>query len=164
MSSKIFVGIMAALVVGILGVALTFKSGLPEKQPHTNNRGAVHEFVTYKSPTCGCCTNWVGHMRAKGYDVEVIDTDEVEAIKEQYGVPESLYACHTTIVNGGEYFIEGHIPEESIIKMLEEMPDIKGIGMPGMPEGSPGMPGSPAMPFEIMQVDDSEKLDLFERI
>lgn len=103
-------------------------------------------------------------MKAKGYKVEVKDTDDIESVKEKYGIPKDLFSCHTTIVNKGEYFIEGHIPEESIAKLLEEAPNIIGIGMPGMPSGSPGMPGAKVEVFEIMQVDQHQKVNLFESI
>jgi len=105
-------------------------------------------------------------MRGKGYKLESVDVKDADLpqIKEQYGVPEDLYACHTTVVNDGEYFIEGLVPEEAISRLLEEQPDIEGIGLPGMPSGSPGMPGAQQTPFEILQVDEFQKMSLFERI
>jgi hypothetical protein len=35
--------------------------------------------------------------------------------------------------------IEGHVPIQSINKLLRENPSISGIAVPGMPLGSPGM-------------------------
>lgn len=164
MNNKLFIGLVGTLVIGALLVAAVLRGNRPEQQAHINNQGEIHELMTYKSPTCGCCGNWVSFMRGKGYKVDVVDTEDVDSIKREYGVPESLYACHTTIVNGGDYFIEGHIPEESIANLLEEEPEIQGIGMPGMPSGSPGMPGAKDMPFEIMQVFKNKELSLFEVI
>src|SRR5690606_19855532 len=49
------------------------------------------------------------------------------------------WSCHTAVVDG--YFVEGHVPVEAIVKLLQESADIAGIALPGMPSGSPGMPG-----------------------
>src|SRR5919108_2243453 len=66
--------------------------------------------TVYKSPTCGCCTKWVDHLKENGFQVTVNDmnTSELTQIKEKYGVPHSLASCHTGIVNG--YVVEGHVP------------------------------------------------------
>lgn len=153
MNSKVFTFIAILLVVSAIGLTITFSSNRPEPTAHVNEAGKAHELTVYQSPTCGCCPNWVSYMRVKDYKVDVIKTDEIDAIKEEYGVPEGVLSCHTTIVNGGQYFIEGHIPEEAVAKLLEEEPAIKGIGLAGMPSASPGMPGEKLGPFEIMQTD-----------
>ena len=31
---------------------------------------ALPEVVVYKSPTCGCCTEWVAHLRRHGFRVQ----------------------------------------------------------------------------------------------
>ena len=163
MGTKIILGVAGVLAAGFF-LAAASKDGPPEKQAHVNSHGAVHELVAYKSPTCGCCGNWVAYMKGKGYKVDVVEVEDVESVKRQHDIPKDLYSCHTTVVNGGEYFIEGHIPEESIARLLEETPDISGIGMPGMPSGSPGMPGAKEGLFEIVQVDKLQKMNLFESI
>ena len=72
------------------------------------------------------------------------------AVKAQYGVPETLYSCHTAIVDG--YVIEGHVPAGAIARLLEEAPDVTGIAVAGMPPGSPGMdiPGFEKDPFDVI--------------
>lgn len=166
MSNKTFLSAIVAIIVVVTVVTIGFRSKRPDLVAHTNSSGEVHELIAYRSPTCGCCVNWVSYMKARGYKVESVDVADadLESIKEQYGVPEDLYACHTTVVNGGEYFIEGLVPEEAIGRMLEEQPDIKGIGLPGMPQGSPGMPGTQSAPFDIQMLDKFDKLELYERI
>lgn len=151
MSSKAFTLLAILMVVGVIGLAITLSSARPEPVAHVNQDGSKHELTVYQSPTCGCCPNWVSYMKVKDYKIDVIKTDEMEAVKNEHGVPSSLYSCHTTIVNNGQYFIEGHVPEEAISKLLEEEPAIKGIGLAGMPSASPGMPGEKLGPFEIMQ-------------
>lgn len=161
MNNKIFFGVLCLFLIGGIVAVSLFRTEMPEKQVHANNRGQTHELTVYKSPSCGCCGNWVGYMNGMGYKMEVINTENVEEIKEKYDIPKDLYACHTTIVNGGEYFIEGHIPNESIERLFEETPSVKGIAMAGMPSGSPGMPGEKE-PFNIMKIDKTDQVSVFE--
>ncbi|MGH7475600.1 MAG: DUF411 domain-containing protein [Longimicrobiales bacterium] len=96
--------------------------------------------TVYKSATCGCCRDWVGHLERDGFVVTTIDLEALEAVKERYGVPRSLWSCHTGIVAGK--VIEGHVPADIIRSFLAEpMPDADGLAVPGMPMGSPGMEG-----------------------
>jgi hypothetical protein len=93
--------------------------------------------TVHKSPTCGCCGLWVEHMQQAGFTVEVIESDEVGAVKERVGVPYGKGSCHTAEVGG--YFVEGHVPADDIKRLLAEKQDAKGLTVPGMPLGSPGM-------------------------
>lgn len=90
-----------------------------------------------KSPTCGCCAKWIEHVKAHGFAVKVIETDDIMAAKAKAGVPDRLASCHTTLVNG--YVVEGHVPAADIKKLLASKAKAKGIAVPGMPMGSPGM-------------------------
>jgi len=45
---------------------------------------------------------------------------------------------------------------EVVKKLLEERPEIDGIGLPGMPIGTPGMPGLKREPYKIYQAIDGE--------
>lgn len=164
MKTKLFPIIIIMLVAGSLGMVALFKKDMPQPPAHANAKGNTHELITYKSPTCGCCGNWVTYMKMKGYKIETVNTDDMDNIKEQYEIPESLYSCHTTIVNGGQYFIEGHIPEEATLQLMETEPDIAGIGMPGMPAASPGMPGEKIAPFDISQVHNDSTISSFMSI
>lgn len=100
---------------------------------------SAHTMVVYKTPTCGCCTAWVDHVKANGFKVVVHDLDELTAIKREHSVPNRLQSCHTAVVGG--YVVEGHVPAEDIQRLLRERPDVHGIAVPGMPMGSPGMEG-----------------------
>jgi hypothetical protein len=93
--------------------------------------------VVSKDPTCGCCGGWVGHMRAAGFTLEVIETAEVNRVKVRLGVPQDLASCHTAEVGG--YVLEGHVPADAVKRLLTERPNAKGLAVPGMPVGSPGM-------------------------
>jgi hypothetical protein len=102
----------------------------------------------YKSPTCGCCSKWVEHLRKNGFTVDVTNVADVTPIKQANSVPPSLSSCHTALVDG--YIIEGHVPVEDIFKLLKERPAVAGIAVPGMPIGSPGMEGRNPQPFKVV--------------
>jgi hypothetical protein len=93
----------------------------------------------YKTPTCGCCADWVTHIEQAGFRAEVQDLNDLRMIKERAGVPHQLESCHTSLV--GDYVVEGHVPASTMRRMLLERPAIAGIAVPGMPMGSPGMEG-----------------------
>lgn len=111
--------------------------------------------TVYKSSTCGCCDNYVSYLKREKYDVEVVETDDVDSIKQKYGVPMDKSSCHTTVVGDDEYVIEGHVPVQAISQLLAQKPNVLGIGMAGMPGGSPGMPGVQRVPFDIYSFDDT---------
>lgn len=112
--------------------------------------------TVYKSPTCGCCSLWIDHLRANGFTVEVQDMERMSTVKEQYGIAPEMQSCHTGVIDG--YIVEGHVPAEDIKRMLEEQPEAAGLAVPGMPIGSPGMevPGRPADSYAVYLVDDGE--------
>lgn len=95
------------------------------------------EVVVYKSPTCGCCKEWVKHMQANGFSVTSHNVDDIVRYKTANGVPLTLGSCHTAKVDG--YVIEGHVPASDIKRLLKERPPVIGLAVPGMPSGSPGM-------------------------
>ncbi len=114
------------------------------------SRAAAAEIEVYKSPTCGCCTKWLDHLKAAGFTVTAHDTNRMLQVKKMAGVPESLHSCHTARV--GDYIIEGHVPAKDIMRLLKEKPKARGLAVPGMVVGSPGMevPGEPAEPYQVI--------------
>ncbi len=122
-----------------------------------------HDFTVtvYKSPTCGCCTSYINHLKREGFEVEVVKLpdSELDEKKDELGVPEELRSCHTAI--WGDYVVEGHVPLEAVKKMGHGHSEVVGIGMAGMPDGSPGMPGTQTEPFEIYSFDSNGETELF---
>jgi len=119
--------------------------------------------TVYRDPNCGCCEEWAEVAREAGYRVSVTDHPDMAAIKRQYGVPDALVSCHTTVVGG--YAIEGHVPLEHVRLLLETRPaGITGIAVAGMPRGSPGMemPDGSRDPFEVMAFDRAGRATRFE--
>jgi hypothetical protein len=102
----------------------------------------------YKSPTCGCCTKWIAHLRSEGFVVTVHDIDNVDLYRTRVGVPSALSACHTAHVDG--YVVEGHVPAADIRKLLAQRPKAMGLAVPGMPLGSPGMDALHTSGYEVL--------------
>jgi len=97
----------------------------------------IPKVVSYRSASCGCCKKWINHLRDNGLEVVDNIVENVSVIKNQYQIPNNLRSCHSAQI--ANYTIEGHVPIESINKLLREKPNINGIAVPGMPHGSPGM-------------------------
>jgi hypothetical protein len=131
------------LTLAVLGVAL---SGGPV------NAGPPYAATLYKNPQCSCCEGYADYLRENGFEVTVKPTHDLPLMQRQYGVPEPLVGCHTTLVDG--YVVEGHVPINAVLRLLNERPDVKGISLPGMPAGSPGMFGEKTAPFTIYEIGD----------
>ena len=129
--------------------------------PFLTNTAVAADITVYKSPSCGCCSGWVNHMRQNGHRVKAINRDDLEGIKRMAGVPEQLQSCHTAIVDG--YVIEGHVPASDIEKLLAERPKAKGLAVPGMPGGSPGMEGAAAERYNTILFKNDGSASLYSR-
>jgi hypothetical protein len=119
----------------------------------------------WKSPTCGCCKDWVAHMQANGFRVAVHDVGNTAA-RARLGVAERFGSCHTARV--GRYVLEGHVPAQDVRSLLEQGPPALGLAVPGMPVGSPGMDG-PAYggrrdPYDVLLISaDGKTSRVFNR-
>lgn len=120
--------------------------------------------TVYKTATCGCCKDWVAHVRAAGHDVTVQDVSRAALVerKRDLGLDPGLAACHTAVADG--YVVEGHVPASDIERMLRERPDIVGIAVPGMPVGSPGMDyGDRRDPYNVIAFRADGAMTVFAR-
>lgn len=115
----------------------------------TSVEGELPLVRVWKAPTCGCCGDWVEHVRAAGFPVEVHDVETLTAVKQEHGIAAEHRSCHTATVDG--YVVEGHVPADLIRRMIEERPEIRGLAVPGMPVGSPGMEvGDRKDPYDVL--------------
>lgn len=132
-------GLMIAAVQGFTALALAGRA----------TAETLPKMTVTRDPNCGCCGNWVEHIKAAGFPVDVVQVDNVLPLKAKLGVPEALMSCHTAEIGG--YVIEGHVPAEAVKRLLVERPKAIGIAVPGMPVGSPGMevPGQAPQSYEI---------------
>ncbi len=126
----------------------TGEAGEPARDVERVAAADLPAILVYKSPSCGCCNGWVAHLEAAGFAVETRDVQDIMSVKQDAGVPAAMSSCHTAIVDG--YVVEGHVPAEHVVRMLEERPDFAGIAVPGMPIGSPGMEGSNPTPYQVL--------------
>ncbi len=88
------------------------------------------------------------HLKASGFRVSTELVSDVTPLKQKYGVPQSLWSCHTAIVDG--YAVEGHVPADVIHKVLAARPAFAGLAVAGMPNGSPGMEGATKDSYDVM--------------
>ncbi|MEL6353227.1 MAG: DUF411 domain-containing protein [Cyanobacteria bacterium J06627_28] len=149
------------LAMGVLG-PISIVTGFARRANAASalKNQALPILTVFRSPTCGCCEDWVAHVKAAGFDVSEHVTEDMDGVKTQYGVPERLSSCHTALAQG--YFIEGHVPAVEVKRLLNEQPEIAGIAVPGMPMGSPGMEqGDRVDPFVVVALDKSGGLSLF---
>ena len=109
--------------------------------------------AVFKDASCGCCSQWVEHVKANGFDPTATNVDDLDAVKAKYNVPRRAQSCHTAIVEG--YVVEGHVPAAEIRRLLKERPAIAGLAVPAMPVGSPGMevPGVKPQPYDVLALN-----------
>ncbi|MGH7448921.1 MAG: DUF411 domain-containing protein [Longimicrobiales bacterium] len=118
--------------------------------------------VVYKTPTCGCCSDWVDHVAENGFAVVVHDLNDLTATKRELGVPAGRISCHTATVRG--YTIEGHVPADLIHRLIAEKPrGVKGLAVPGMPMGSPGMEGLVRQNYDVLAFDDQGNVEVYAK-
>lgn len=145
-----------ALAAACLGVAPLAQTKTP----------AGPAMSVYKTPTCGCCSKWVDHMKHAGFRVTVTDMPQasLDTVKSKHEVPASVHSCHTAVVDG--YVIEGHVPASEVKRLLKERPKVTGIAVPGMPLGSPGMEvsGVTPQPYDVVSFDAQGKTKVFATI
>lgn len=129
--------LLQALLVSAAGVHLAAYAALPVIE-------------VYKSAGCGCCGEWVKHLRGNGFTVNSHDVPSPSDYREKFGMPQALGSCHIAMVQG--YAIEGHVPAADIKRLLSEKPKARGLAVPSMPLGSPGMEGKRSDPYDVFLV------------
>ena len=119
--------------------------------------------TVYKSASCGCCAKWGDHMRSSGFTPTVHDEENMDAIKDEMGVPQELRSCHTALL--GRYLVEGHVPAADLHRLLTEEPALLGLAVPGMPQSAPGMavPGDAPEPYEVVAFAAHGKTTVFAK-
>jgi hypothetical protein len=145
------------MLMGIAGVAggaavIGGTTGVFSSDAQPAGAGAV---TLYKNPQCDCCEGYAAYLRSNGFAVKVIPTNDLTAMGEKYGIPDSQSPCHISLIAG--YVVGGHIPFEVVKRLLSEKPQITGINLPGMPTGTPGMDG-PKVKLTIYEIAPGSKV------
>jgi len=167
-ASMVAIGIAA-----IIGLSAFFLSQNPtdgttgnqqsEAKPATPGELALPLVTVYKSASCGCCAEWIEHMKDSGFPVEFHNQENLQEHKVRAGLGPGMGSCHTAFV--GDYAIEGHVPADDVKRLLKEKPDISGLTAPGMPMQSPGMApkGSKPAGYDVIAYKDGEKVGAFSQ-
>lgn len=111
---------------------------------------AMPKITIYKNPQCGCCENYAEYLAKNGFVVTVKPTHDLVALSRTAGIAEEFQGCHLGMVD--DYVVSGHVPVNTVKRLLSERPPIKGVTLPGMPMGSPGMSGEKTEPFTIYEI------------
>jgi len=123
------------------------------------------DLLVYKSPTCGCCADWVKHMNEAGFTSEVKHPEHLLEVKRSWNIGPEFQSCHTAVSREG-YVFEGHIPAHVIQRFLAEKPaNAIGLAVAGMPIGSPGMEmGGKFEPYDVRLLRKNGSSVSFTRI
>lgn len=144
-----FIGAISSLAVIFLLISHTVHaSSTPSTTPTADK---PMQLEVYKSPTCGCCEEWISHLQSHGLKSNIHHPDDLNAIKNRYKISPKYQSCHTAVSPDG-YVFEGHIPALVITRFLAEKPEgAIGLAVPGMPVGSPGMEmGERFTPYDVL--------------
>lgn len=148
----------------VVTAALLILAGCSQEkagQIEADLRGALPAMTVYKQPSCGCCGEWVEHVREKGFQAQVQNRKNMAQVKTKFGIQPEYQSCHTAIV--GEYVFEGHIPAHAIAQFLENPPqNAIGLAVPGMPVGSPGMEmGDRFDEYDVLLLKDDGSSEMY---
>jgi len=130
-------------------IAITALIGSFNLESLTTNNSPL--LLVHKTPTCGCCKQWIKHLEKDGFSISIKDHQSLQEIKESYQIKSEYRSCHTGVSKDG-YIFEGHIPSKYITQFLsEEHSNAIGLSVPGMPLGSPGMEvEGKFMPYDVL--------------
>ncbi|WP_347331788.1 DUF411 domain-containing protein [Marinimicrobium locisalis] len=141
----------------------TAEADPPASEPA--NDAEAKALTIYKSPTCGCCGDWVTHMEEAGFQASTEHPQQMRAIKMQLGIEPEYSSCHTGVSDEG-YVFEGHIPAKVVQRFLENPPEnALGLAVPRMPVGSPGMEmGERFEPYDVLLLKEDGSSEVYAHI
>ena len=162
MERREFLGSFAALTAGVVLAPRVARVARVARADDDSAVAALPMITVYKSPSCGCCGEWVKHVEKAGFTTKIVPMEDLAQVTKDAGVPDDLVSCHTALV--GTYVVEGHVPADLIKRMLDEKPKITGLAVGGMVVGSPGMEqGSMKQPYNVMAFRKGGKSTVYAR-
>ena len=72
------------IIVSIISVLVSACSNITDEKISPEANSSLRELVSlnvYKSPTCGCCGQWVEYMERNGFAAHTHDSMDLAAIK-----------------------------------------------------------------------------------
>ncbi|MDF0749716.1 DUF411 domain-containing protein [Marinobacter sp. 71-i] len=153
---------VAAIVLSAGATTLAIQASEPTQSsaPLASTGAAGPAITIYKSPNCGCCQSWAEHLDANGFETTIVETDNLNEIKQQYDVPREMASCHTALI--GDLVIEGHVPADDIVAYLENPQfNTVGLSVPGMVQGSPGMETGKKEDYQVIAFSANGQQSVF---
>lgn len=119
----------------------------------------------YKSPTCGCCVEWVDHVEQHGFSFKTHHPTDLNQVKSKLGIAPQYRSCHTAVTAQG-YVFEGHVPARYMQQFMASPPtDAIGLAVPNMPVGSPGMEmNNRFQPYQVLLLKSDGSSELYADI
>ena len=74
------IGSLSLLIAVVVGADTLVKSKL------ATDESATDAMIVFKSPTCGCCSQWIDHVEDNGFHTEARDVSNLHLIKREKGV------------------------------------------------------------------------------
>ena len=92
------IGAISLLIAVVVGAVTLVKSNL------ATDESATDAMIVFKSPTCGCCSQWIDHVEDNGFHTEAQDVSNLHLIKREKGVAPQYQSCHTAVHQSGARF------------------------------------------------------------
>lgn len=62
---------------------------------------AAPPLQVFKTPWCGCCSDWVSRMREAGFaKVTITEMEDLGPKRRALGISDSYSSCHTGLIQG----------------------------------------------------------------
>lgn len=153
------------LALGACGDTADTPAASSQSSSEPANAPEATALTVYKSPTCGCCADWITHVEGAGFDASVEHPQQMRAIKMQLGIAPTYSSCHTGVSEEG-YVFEGHVPAKLVRRFLDDPPEnALGLAVPRMPVGSPGMEmGDRFEPYDVLLLKEDGSSEIYARI
>lgn len=149
LSRRGFLSRAGLLVIAAAGAPVLAACGGSGAERTQRSASAAGRAVTlYRQEGCSCCATYRDYLGENGFTVDMKTVDDLEPVRQRYGIPDEAVGCHTSTVDG--YIVEGHVPIEAIERVLSERPELDGISVVGMPANAPGMGEPNGQPLEIL--------------
>lgn len=119
----------------------------------------------YKSPSCGCCVDWIDHAEQRGCSFTTHHPVDFGQFKADKGIAPRYQSCHTAVSAEG-YLFEGHVPARYVKQFLAAPPaGALGLAVPAMPVGTPGMEmGDRFSPYAVLLLKVDGSAELFAQV
>lgn len=162
--------ITGLIIMTVLNISIEVKANTTDTTQKNNIQSTEPSssptlLTVYKSPSCGCCKQWMSHLDDAGFKTVANHPESLDSIKAHYHIAPNLRSCHTA-VSRDHYVFEGHIPARYIRQFLASPPDgAIGLTVPAMPLGSPGMEvGNRFMPYQVLLLKQDGSAVVFAEV